>query len=309
MAGPPAPLLLPQEPVDEKRRGAGALVIVALIGVVFGAAALAGAIYLFKPEVFRALLSGEETVPGPAQRSGPATAKPAGVVPRQDSAKTVTEPLDPAQPSDGGSRRTTGDSRAAAKKSARLETGPRAPQKRRQKRRRGGRRERVRVVDPGPDPRDVVEGELDSGDPPKPPPSKQKKRPRRKGSELDELIDAAARSKPRDKTTPRPSPRKGAEGGRRDAALRSLNRAQVTAGMQRANAAVQACYQRFGEAGQVTVKTTIAGATGRVSKATVVDEFAGTPTGVCVAAAVRAHATFPTFSGASLTLRYPFMLR
>ncbi len=56
-----------------------------------------------------------------------------------------------------------------------------------------------------------------------------------------------------------------------------------------------------------SVALTIAGS-GRVSNANVTGQFAGTPTGECVAKAVK-KATFPRFKGAALSIVYPFALR
>ena len=52
---------------------------------------------------------------------------------------------------------------------------------------------------------------------------------------------------------------------------------------------------------------TVAGATGRVTNATVGGQFAGTPVGSCIARAVRG-ASFPRFQRATFTINYPFRL-
>jgi hypothetical protein len=50
------------------------------------------------------------------------------------------------------------------------------------------------------------------------------------------------------------------------------------------------------------------GNSGHVSSASVTGTFAGTPTGECVAKAVKS-ASFPRFKGAAQTINYPYMLR
>ena len=70
---------------------------------------------------------------------------------------------------------------------------------------------------------------------------------------------------------------------------------------------VQGCYDQYKVPGMVQVSVTI-GSNGRVSNASVTGKFAGTPTGACVAGAVRG-AKFDRFKGGALTITYPFVLR
>ena len=77
--------------------------------------------------------------------------------------------------------------------------------------------------------------------------------------------------------------------------------------MARVRARVNGCYDQFKVAGMVTVSVTVA-KTGRVQSATISGPFAGTPTGDCVAKAVRS-ASFPPFKSASQTFQYPYVLR
>jgi len=79
----------------------------------------------------------------------------------------------------------------------------------------------------------------------------------------------------------------------------------VRTAMTAVTPAVTACGA--GEHGVATVQIVIAGATGRVSSATVGGQFAGTPVGSCVALAVR-RATFPHFRQSSFSVAYPFRL-
>jgi hypothetical protein len=81
-------------------------------------------------------------------------------------------------------------------------------------------------------------------------------------------------------------------------------RGEVLSSLQAVEPAVRACaVERHGVA---TVRIVVA-PSGRVTVATVLGEFAGTPTGSCVARAVRG-ARFPPFSGERFEITYPFQL-
>ena len=71
--------------------------------------------------------------------------------------------------------------------------------------------------------------------------------------------------------------------------------------------AAQACYGANGVAGHVKVKATVA-PSGSVTKVDATGEFAGTPTGSCVAAVVKAGASFPAWDGAPMTVNYSYTL-
>ena len=126
-------------------------------------------------------------------------------------------------------------------------------------------------------------------------------------AELDALIDAATKGKlpPSQKAAAdkKPAPKSAPAGPK------TLNRDQVGRGMRMAAGAVRACRQRFQTAGVVTVKATISGTGGRITRGTVVGPFAGSQVGACVLAAARSSCRFPRFSGPSLTVKYPFVLR
>jgi predicted Zn finger-like uncharacterized protein len=124
--------------------------------------------------------------------------------------------------------------------------------------------------------------------------------------ELDRLLESAigGRKKKRGVTSPSPSSTSVPSEGQLPY---SLTRAQVHAGMRSISSKVRACYTKYGQSGTAIVTVVISN-TGRVSKATVSGNFAGTPTGACVAQAVRS-ASFPRFTKSSLTVRYPFFLR
>jgi hypothetical protein len=86
-----------------------------------------------------------------------------------------------------------------------------------------------------------------------------------------------------------------------------LTPAQIKGGMAGAKAKVQACFDKYQVAGTAKVALTIA-KNGKITSAKSVGQFAGTPTGDCVLAAVKG-ATFPRFKGKPLVITYPFLLR
>ncbi len=112
-------------------------------------------------------------------------------------------------------------------------------------------------------------------------------------------------SPPPDAYTPHPA---NPPGGVRPPGLpRRLNRSQIQSGMRRSAVAVSRCGR--GASGRVTVDMTISGSTGRVRRASVTGQFAGTPVGSCVARTVRST-RFPRFSDDSMEIRgYPFVIR
>ncbi|MBI5481336.1 MAG: zinc-ribbon domain-containing protein [Deltaproteobacteria bacterium] len=86
-----------------------------------------------------------------------------------------------------------------------------------------------------------------------------------------------------------------------------LEPSDIQKGMRGIKGRVQGCYDQYKVPGMVSVSVTI-GSSGRVSSASVTGKFAGTPTGACVAGAVKG-AKFDRFKGAALTITYPFVLR
>lgn len=85
-----------------------------------------------------------------------------------------------------------------------------------------------------------------------------------------------------------------------------LDGKDIKAGMSSVKGKAQACYDAHGVAGHVKIKATV-DPSGKVLKADVTGEFAGTPTGQCVADAVKT-ATFATWTGAPMTVSYGFTL-
>ena len=89
-------------------------------------------------------------------------------------------------------------------------------------------------------------------------------------------------------------------------AKKDLDRSDIKTAMGSVQGQAQACRDQFGVAGTVAVKVVVA-PSGPVTKVTTTGSFAGTPTGDCVAAAVR-DASFPSWEGAPMTIQYSFLL-
>ena len=70
--------------------------------------------------------------------------------------------------------------------------------------------------------------------------------------------------------------------------------------------AVKDCYRKHHQPGTALVRCTIDPA-GTIGQAQVLGTLAGTPTGDCTAEAVRT-AHFPAFTGAVMSIIYPFVL-
>jgi predicted Zn finger-like uncharacterized protein len=142
-----------------------------------------------------------------------------------------------------------------------------------------------------------------------PAPEPEVKKPA-KGS-LDDLLEGALSGK---KTRPRPSnndddspgpSRKSSGGGEPAASAGPLAKSAVVAGMNGIKGKITDCYNQFKVPGMAMVNVVI-GKNGKVSSATVIGKFAGTPAGACVEKAVKS-ASFPPSEG--LSTPYPFQLR
>lgn len=142
------------------------------------------------------------------------------------------------------------------------------------------------------------------GDPksqPKPPPSGK---PGEKS--IEDLLNDASGGPAKPKDEP------GGGGGGGDSApakpdKTGLDSKDIKAGMGAVAGKAQACYGQHGVEGHVKVRATVA-PSGQVTKVDATGEFAGTPTGACVAAAVKG-ASFPEWTGASMTVTYSFTLQ
>lgn len=88
---------------------------------------------------------------------------------------------------------------------------------------------------------------------------------------------------------------------------KGLDGKDIKAGMAPLAGRAQACYDANGVAGHVKIKAVV-DPSGKVIKVDATGEFAGTPTGSCVAAAVKAGASFPPWDGAPMTINYSYTL-
>jgi hypothetical protein len=77
--------------------------------------------------------------------------------------------------------------------------------------------------------------------------------------------------------------------------------------MGRVSGRVRGCFDQYKVPGTANVAITI-GNSGRISSASVTGQFAGTPTGDCVAKAVKS-ASFGRFKGAPQSIVYPYVFR
>jgi len=122
---------------------------------------------------------------------------------------------------------------------------------------------------------------------------------------LDDLLNDAS---PESKPAPKRAAAREESGGGEDSSLPDqLDKGQIVSGMQKVKGRVQGCFEQYKVPGMASVALTIAGS-GRVSSANVTGQFAGTPTGDCVARAVKA-ASFPKFKGSPQSIVYPYVLR
>jgi len=132
----------------------------------------------------------------------------------------------------------------------------------------------------------------------------------KKGGKRDALDDLLNDASPESKPAPKKAAaaREESSGGGEDSSLPDqLDKGQIVNGMQKIKSRVSSCFDQFKVPGMANVAVTIAGS-GRVSSSNVTGQFAGTPTGDCVAKAVKG-ASFPKFKGSPQSIVYPFILR
>src|SRR5262249_25616551 len=132
------------------------------------------------------------------------------------------------------------------------------------------------------------------------------------GDELDALLNKAIGNSsvgaPPSQRAEQPPPRPAHQASDDASLPDALLRPDIQRGMAAVKPHVNACYSQFNVPGIVNGTVTI-NPSGRVAAASAKDKFAGTPTGDCVARAVRA-ASFPRFkpSTGQMTVDYPFLL-
>ena len=88
---------------------------------------------------------------------------------------------------------------------------------------------------------------------------------------------------------------------------KGLDGKDIKAGMSPLAGRAQDCFDQHGVAGHVKVKATV-DPSGKVIKVDALGEFAGTPTGSCVASVVKNGAKFPAWDGAPMSVNYSYTL-
>lgn len=99
----------------------------------------------------------------------------------------------------------------------------------------------------------------------------------------------------------------GGGGGEAKPEKTALDSKDIKAGMSSVAGKAQSCFDQHGVAGLVKVKATV-DPSGKVTKVDATGEFAGTPTGACVAGHVKS-ASFASWTGAPMTINYGFTLQ
>lgn len=118
------------------------------------------------------------------------------------------------------------------------------------------------------------------------------------GDSMEELLAAASGGAQK--------PTEGTDTGPAKPEKTGLDGKDIRSGMGAVAKQAQGCFDQHGVAGHVKIKATV-DPSGKVTKADAQGEFAGTPTGSCVAAAAKS-ASFPAWTGAPMTISYGFTL-
>lgn len=118
------------------------------------------------------------------------------------------------------------------------------------------------------------------------------------GDSMEELLAAASGGAQK--------PTEGADSAPSKPEKTGLDGKDIRSGMGAVAKQAQGCFDQHGVAGHVKIKATV-DPSGKVTKADAQGEFAGTPTGSCVAAAAKS-ASFPAWTGAPMTISYGFTL-
>ncbi len=133
-------------------------------------------------------------------------------------------------------------------------------------------------------------------------PAPEKKTRSAPKSDIDDLLEGAAPSRPAARAAA-PAAAPADDPNLPD----QLGRGDIVAGMNGIKGRVDGCSAQYHVPGTAMVSVVI-GKNGRVSSASVQGALAGTPTGDCVARAVRG-ASFKKFKGSPMSINYPFILR
>jgi hypothetical protein len=136
---------------------------------------------------------------------------------------------------------------------------------------------------------------------PKAEPKVEAPAPVKRGS-LDDLLAGAIGGSPKKAPTPSAAPSQAPESSKKTG---PLGKSDIVKGMMGVMPKTRACYDQYKVPGTANVNIKV-DPSGRVDSADVTGKFAGTPTGDCVAKAVKT-ARFPASDG--LTFPYPIPLR
>jgi hypothetical protein len=119
------------------------------------------------------------------------------------------------------------------------------------------------------------------------------------GQSVDDILDSMSGGAPK-----APAAESKPEAAR--PSKKSLDRRDVSSAMGSIREEARSCYGVEQFAGTVSVKFTV-DPSGKIASATATGKHAGTPTGTCVADAVKG-ARFPAFDGAATSFTFPFLL-
>lgn len=287
-----APVMLPTQPQGTPK---WVWAVVGVGGAAFlGAAGLVAALLLKKPEQPNMIAMAPPAAAANANPAGaapnvaPAAAAPAVAAPAA-AAPAAAVPA-AAAPVEAKPEKKD-DAKAAAKPKAAAGTG--TPKK-------AADKPAAVAAAPAPAPKPAAAPPED-----KPAPAAKKKPGGGGGDDLDDLLNSATGGKkaPAAAAAPKPAAEPAADANLPD----QLDRSDVLAGMKAVTPKATACYQQYHVPGIAMVSVVIA-KSGKVQSASVGGALAGTPTGDCVAKAVKT-ASFKQFKGAPMSIQYPFQLR
>ncbi len=305
VAAPAANILFPAEE-PTKRRSLVSILLMSFVGIILAFGLLVGAIYLASPNLIHALLEGklDKQIAGdvtddgsrPAAAKGASPGAPApGTPPAAKAAPPAKTAAAPTEDTPEPAKVARGDTRRTPRKGPRRKRGK-------------GKRPAVAAVDPTRTAAPVKAAPAPAArKSPVALPAAKKKPAKKGGDELDRLIDGALDGKsPRAapekapapvKKAPPPAPSRG-----------KLTREVFNMAMSMAEDDVNACGKRHGKRGVVTIKISINGDTGRITRGRAVGSNAGTAVGTCVVSAAKKSARFPKFGGAR-TMSYAYILK
>jgi predicted Zn finger-like uncharacterized protein len=272
-----APILMPSAPSGPPRwiwpviaLGVAAVASIIVVGVLILTKKPEVAVAPAAPVAAAPVAGATGTTPPPANTGGTPAANP-GTTAANPGATTAPTPEAKAEPkADKGSKGASHGSSKAGKTAAAVPSSPSA-------------------------------GSSPSPAAPAPAPTKKGG----KKDELDDLLNGASPEKPKKSAAREPDGDSGGGGG--GDLPDTLDKGAIVAGMNRVKGKVQGCYEQYKVPGLAMVSVTISH-NGKVSNASVSGAFAGTPTGDCVARAVKG-ATFSSFKNATQTVNYPYSLR